>query len=766
MNLTNNLSLLFLTVVSFGVYAVELQTSWLTVELDPTGKFCIIDKRTKITWEAAPTFASFRNLQLGTNQITFETDAVDVKGRSFPVKLMIWIEKDEVVVEVDTEDRTQKIDRFKVLPPLLPLNSTSEILLPYYGNGIAVPVAGKEFRGWSFTTFGSLDMPWVGLVSDANGYMIIWEGRSADDGTCVIEAVKTKEGELLTPSVYHEPSMGIFGYPRRVRYIFETQNGYVGLCKRYREYAKRNGFLVTLTEKAKNKPAVKLLAGAPNIWGGSPQFAREAKAAGVDRLLVNGVWDAQEIEAIKALGYLNSRYDNYEDLYTCCSQHGLPYNVGTLRDCVLKADGNRHLGWVSWDKKHTAYKRCSLLQQDVARGYISEQIRLHPNNAWFLDVTTATELLECYDMNHPHDRLQDREAKHSLGKFVSHELGLVLGGEHGRWWGVDIYDYWEGMMSINPFFTWPAGHLRPPEKKEQITDRYLQWGLGHHRRLPLWELVFHDCVVSYWYWGDSTDFLYKVAPELSDKKDVFNILYGTPPMFWVGGWVNSGFRWDIPEFRKRLLYSYRIVCKLHEQIAFEEMLSHECLTPERDVQKTVFGVAGSNTNLTEVIVNFGDSPYSIDCRKVPRQFHFKESRLILPKFGFYVYGPHIIQFRAIIDEQTVTFVYTKDYVFCDANGKFYDFGLCVTDGQITFKIEDKKLIRIFIEPGTTEVIMRPTLLVKDFDFVSARLLQVDSFSKPQVYVGFEKVDNAIRFHVPKEGSIYMLVWGKNQNDPG
>ena len=31
---------------------------------------------------------------------------------------------------------------------------------------------------------------------------------------------------------------------------------------------------------------------------------------------------------------------------------------------------------------------------------------------------------------------------------MSDELGLVAGGEHGRWWSAPILDYHEGMMGL------------------------------------------------------------------------------------------------------------------------------------------------------------------------------------------------------------------------------------------------------------------------------------------------------------------------------
>lgn len=738
---------LVLAVVEMASVKTEiLSNKWLSLILDPEGSFSVVDKRAKVTWQSTQYIAPFRNLRkLPGGKISFRTEAKQRNGKTFPVTVTMWLEGDELVAEASADDLQMSVGTFTFLPSLPPTDPASDLLLPFYGNGIAVPVSGEEFRGWFFRTYGALDMPWVGVTGGRAGYLLLWDGRSADDGNCYLDLVKTTYGELITPVPYHDPTMQSFGYPRRICYIFVPEGGHVGLCKRYRKYAERNGFLVTLEEKAKRKPSVKLLAGAPNVWGGNPKLASEAKAAGIDRMLINGVWSAEEIEAIKALGYLNSRYDNYEDLYTCCPNHPQPYNLGTIEDCVLRADGNRQVGWVTWDKKHTAHKRCSLLQFEVARKYITDQLKRYPHNAWFLDVTTATELVECYDEKHRHDRTQDREAKRKLAKFVSMELGLVLGGEHGRWWGVDIYDYWEGMMSHNPFFTWPAGHLRPPESKGEIGERYLEWGLGHRRRVPLWELVFHDCVVSYWYWGDSTDFLYRVAPELSDKKDAFNILYGTPPMFWVN---RLGFTWDDPNLRKRLLQSYRITCKLHEQIAFEEMLSHEWLTPDRDVQRTVFGRPSSKTGTTEVIVNFGEKPFVLNRNG---------QKFILPQYGFYAHGPKITQYRALVGNRVITFVRTPDYAFCDGNGKKHDFGIAITDGEVTVKLEKPGEIRIVIGEETEEVSLRPQRFSRDFDAKSARLVWLSDDGIPQ---GVEIVKGSVLELPLGKWRNALLLWGK------
>jgi len=310
-------------------------------------------------------------------------------------------------------------------------------------------------------------------------------------------------------------------------------------------------------------------------------------------------------------------------------------------------------------------------------------------------VTTATGLVECYDPNHRHTRSGDRENKRKLAAYVGNELGLVLGGEHGRWWGADLFDYWEGMQS-GGFYSWPAGHVGKalPEKREDIGESYLEWGIGHKRRVPLWELVFGDCVISTWYWGDSTGHHYSIAPDLTDKKDAFNILYGTIPLYWVNR--SFSLRWRDPALRERLLQSYRNTCKLHEVIAFEEMVSHEYVTSDREVQRTRFADG------TVVTVNFGAEPYSLSD---------SGRTYALPQYGFFARGPKALQYKAVVEGRTVTLVRTPGYMFCDAGGKSYDFGVCKTHGRLTARVQDARRLSLVIGGNETQTVLRPETLV-------------------------------------------------------
>lgn len=609
----------------------------------------------------------------------------------------------ELRVMLTAADPAAKVGRFAVLPPLMLDRAGGRILAARGCNGIGIPNDDLTWHGTSLATW-AIDMPWIGLTDGKIGYLLLWElPDSCDNGAAVLERSRIDDQTLLAPGIYHYPIKGEFGASRIVRYSFVADGGHVAICKRFRDYIDQQGMLVTQQEKMRTVPDVALLAGAPDVWGlGSLAFCREAKAAGIDRMMINASPSPADAEAIKSLGYLISVYDNYEDIYE--GRKGKYGDAVFPDDAPLMANGERKLGWAihKYDPQtgktlkdpttgkpvvlEQAYKRCSARQVPVARRWTKEDQEQHPRNARFLDVTTATSLIECYDPNHGDTRTQDRLNKAALATCMVDEFGLVLGGEHGRWWGAQVYNYWEGMQS-GGFYSWPAGYVGKdlPESRESIGDRYLQWGLGEANRYPLWELVYHDCVVSTWYWGDSTGHLHNVAPELGYKKDVFNMLYGTVPLYWTNR--PFSYKWSDPELRERLLESYRTTCKLHEKTGFEELLNHEFVTADRAVQKSTFGGG------TEVWVNFGEQPWTL--------VRGKQS-YVLPQYGFYAKGPGIEQYRMLGPEgRTQTLVRTDDYLYSDASIP----GLVElpTPGRVTLRLRAPDRIEVIPGLGLTKV---------------------------------------------------------------
>lgn len=316
-------------------------------------------------------------------------------------------------------------------------------------------------------------------------------------------------------------------------------------------------------------------------------------------------------------GVLTSRYDIYQDLMDPAvfpklrGVHPDWTTEGWPDDIMLDENGDWRKGWQVRGKDGEMYP-CGVLCDKQALKYamprISEELKTHPYRCRFIDTTTASPWRECYHPDHPLTRSESRHWKMELLKLVSEEMELVTGCETGHDAAVPYVHYFEGMLSLGPYRVPDAGR-NMMRIWDEVPERVAKFQLGHKYRLPLWELVYHDCVVAQWYWGDYNNKL----PALWDKRDLFNMLYGTPPMFM--------FNRDLWEKNKeRFAQSYKNVCSVARMVGYSEMIDHQFLTPDRDVQQTVFA------NGTRVTVNFGESAYALpDGTEVPPMgFHVQE----------------------------------------------------------------------------------------------------------------------------------------------
>jgi len=638
----------------------HLENSFLKVSVDPkTGSWQVLDKRIGHVWPSVPEWKSsedrLRKISADEKQGSLRWEMPlfwkDNRWHWAVVTLRLPFDQAELTVEVDMPDRSVLMPNSRFWDPLLCVVEEGVIAVADYSNGHLYPVRRENLpRRWF--SMSRLDMPWIGLcdLKTGRGYMILFE--TSDDGQVELKKYAHQGLSVWAPQVWWHPSMGQFSYPRKILFCFVEQGGYVALAKRYRAYAASRGLIVPFSEKLKANPELRRLFGAPDVWGGGGlRFAQEAHQAGVRRMLINVRVPADQMRQIHQLGYLTSEYDNYTDVLPVDSEDKIDRRHDLIpQSVVLQANGERMKAWLTFDKKTQYMKRCPALWLRTAKKDIPKILAEYPFLGRFIDVTTAEDLYECYDPAHRLTRTQKRQCGQELLAYVR-SLKLVVGGEHGIWWAVPHADYFEGMMS-GGYYSWPAGHLIQPKTKDETFtspwggkiggwDGYETWGIGHRWRVPLWELVFHDCVVTTWYWGDSNDFLLQAAPEVTPKKDAFNILYGTIPMLWAdqkkGSWHKN---------RDVFLRTYRNTCILHEVIAGTEMLSHQFLTPDRDVQKTVF------SDGTVVVVNFGQKPYELQA---------DGKRWRLPQNGFYVKGPKIEQHMVLQDGKTITTIRTADY---------------------------------------------------------------------------------------------------------
>ncbi|MHC4788637.1 MAG: glycoside hydrolase, partial [Planctomycetota bacterium] len=263
-------------------------------------------------------------------------------------------------------------------------------------------------------------------------------------------------------------------------------------------------------------------------------------------------------------------------------------------DLMISADGPWTRGWAVKDKEGN-WVHCGVLCDSRAPAYarerISEELATHPYRCRFIDTTTASPWRECYHPAHPMTRTESRIWKMALLRLVGEEFGVVTGSETGHDAAVPCVDYFEGMLSLGPYRVPDAGR-NMQRLWHEVPERVARFQVGHYYRLPLWELVYHDCVVAQWYWGDYNNKL----PAVWKQRDLLNALYGTPPMFMFDRALWEG-------QRDRFVASYQESAPVVRACGYSEMLQHRWLTEDHAVQQSRFEGGLS------VTVNFGDVPF-------------------------------------------------------------------------------------------------------------------------------------------------------------
>lgn len=475
-----------------------------------------------------------------------------------------------------------------------------DYLIVPLNEGISYPVDDKSVEPMRLVAYGGhgICMAFWGATDGERGQMAIIE--TPDDAAIRLDRI---DGKLAIGPEW-DAQRGQVGYARSLRYVFFDQGGHVAMAKRYRAYAQKAGLLKTLAEKQKEVPAVDRLVGAVNVWcwdADSTGIVKEMQAAGIERILWSNKQPPENLKALNAAGVLTSRYDIYQDVMDPAKFDLLPWlhpdwtTKAWPDDLVIDADGNWRHGWAIQAKDDQWYPcgvTCDLRAPGYARERIPAELATHPYLSRFIDTTTASPWVECYDPRHPMTRTDSRRARMELLRYVSQDNKLVTGCETGHDAAVPYLHYFEGMLSLGPYRVPDSGRAMARIWNDVPPD-VAKFQLGHAYRLPLWELVYHDCVVAQWYWGDYNNKL----PALWDKRDLFNVLYATPPMFMFDRklWSAS---------KARFVQSYQNTAPYVRAAGYSEMINHRFLTADRSVQQTTFA------NGMTVTVNFSDAPYA------------------------------------------------------------------------------------------------------------------------------------------------------------
>ena len=587
---------------------LTLEGKGLTFRVDgASASVSVVDARTGRVWSQAEKDSGWMILdavlspdQRGLTLTLLNPESASEIRASFAVSPDV----PEVMVEISAEGALPKALDY----PLPFATRKGDRLIVPMNEGMGYPVDEEHPGLHRMIAYGGhgICMGFFGVAEDASGagWMCILE--TANDAA--MNAFKDAAG-LWVAGPSWDAELKKFGYTRKARYVFFDKGGHVAMCKRYRAHAKQSGLYAPFTEKAKRNPRIDLLIGAANIWrmGGGKrdnvELVKEMQSLGMERLLWSAAGSAEQIKSMRELpNVLVGRYDIYQDIMDPANFEKIGYRHG---DWVTEAfprdinwrgpNGDWRRGWQVKAKDGTMLP-CAVICDSQALPYarkrISEELAVKPYAARFIDTTVAAPWFECYHPDHPMTRTQSRQHKMELLKLIG-DFGLVCGSETGHEASVPFCDYFEGMLSVGPYRV-PDSGRNMLQIWDEVPERLAKYQMGEAYRLPLWELVYHDCVVAQWYWGDYNNKL----PKVWRKRDLFNALYGTPPMY-----LFDLKQWD--EKKAQFAASYKVAEPVARATGYAEMTDHRVLTPDRRVQQTAFA------NGVTVTVNFGDTPYKM-----------------------------------------------------------------------------------------------------------------------------------------------------------
>lgn len=362
-------------------------------------------------------------------------------------------------------------------------------------------------------------------------------------------------------------------------------------------------------------------------WGNgvSVKMMEEFAKNGFDRLWLGmDSWQGayrhpQAIRKARQFGYLIGPYDSYHSIHHPdepdtweTAQFDLElYETGA----IVRADGVKRRGF-----KQKGYK----LSPIAAKPYVEKRMneimsKGIPLNSWFIDCDAYGELYDDYSELHPATQEDGMNARLDRMAFIRDKYKMVIGSEGGSGYAAPVIHFAHGMMT--PVFGWGDPDLRKDKKSEYylggywppdgpavfvkqvpLKEEYYHFYFDPRFRLPLYQTVFHDSVIATHQWGyASLKFVDQV-----DTVELLELLYNVPPLYHM----------NLKEFKKhkdRMKAHHDFFSPLHRELGLMPMTDFAWLTPDRMLQRTVFG------DVVVIVANFGEEDSDYQGTLIPKR---------------------------------------------------------------------------------------------------------------------------------------------------
>ena len=355
----------------------------------------------------------------------------------------------------------------------------------------------------------------------------------------------------------------------------------------------------------------------PDEWGDgfSVKLLEQFAENRLDRLWLgvdswqDGFRHPTAVAKAKELGYLVGPYDSYHSIHHPnekdtweTAQFDLTlYETGG----IVNADGTMSRGF-----KKKGYHLSPLVAQPYVENRVNGIVDQMPSdfNTWFIDCDAYGELYDDYSTSHPATQLDDMRARLARISWIRDTHNMVVGSEGGAAYSAATLHFAHGMTvpvigwgdpdmksKTSPYY---VGGYWPPEgpavhiKQVPLKPNYLYHYYDPRFRLPLYQIVFHDSVITTHHWGSGSLKFENAIGTLALLEQLYNI----PPLYHL----------NMAEFSKHKAWikrHYAFFSPLHRHIGGQAMTDFEWLSNDRQVQRAEFGDA------VEIYANFGTDPF-------------------------------------------------------------------------------------------------------------------------------------------------------------
>ncbi|MWV30510.1 glycoside hydrolase [Rathayibacter iranicus] len=496
------------------------------------------------------------------------------------------------------------------------------------GEGQSIPVDDKFWWSgdahltndpWNMTD--NFTMPFWGTTLAGAGVSYIVDADT-DIGTQVAFAPKN---DRLTASAEHSFDSTLQTSTFRVA-MAATDGNPVAAAQDYRRLLLSRGGITTLDEKIAKNPETQKLIGAFHgyLWGDGddPKIVGRLQELGIRNAWLGYNTDVasmspETVQAVKDAGYLAAPYDSWENAQDPASSDSStsvwPGDIWP-KGCATDAAGNPLVGFGG---RGCTLSTSAMATAEAEKGVLTDRVgKLSANgvNSYFLDVDATGDLARDFTPDHPQTQAEDRQnridrlSKLSAGGF-SDGKPLVVGSEKAEWWANPGLSFSHGSSTAlsNAIWMlqkdkkqwgtyWPAERPTFFFKPVKLSDSLAKEMVDPRFRVPLYETVLHDSVVSTDRWEMG---LYKFQG-LENERILVNLLNNTPAMLSLDHRL-------LDEHGQQIAAMQAFFTVLQDAAGTDPMTSFERLSP--DVQRTTFGDEDAPPSLT-VTANFGttDSP--------------------------------------------------------------------------------------------------------------------------------------------------------------